>query len=180
MLYAILFLKGTEGTTSEDLASFFKNKVNDIEMGLKRINDYLIENSQPFVIKTINNKVRLTLSTDISKELNSLMDKKINIRLSKSTLETLTIIGYKQPITRMNIEKIRGVSSDYAIFKLINYDLIKESGRSNSPGRPRLFATTQKFLEVFDLNSISELPAMTHNFEKKAEETRELFLFDDK
>lgn len=78
--------------------------------------------------------------------------------LTDTMLETLSIIAYKQPVTRMDIEKIRGVSSDHAVNRLIEYGLIEEAGRLDAPGRPILFATTEQFLRVFGVSSISELP----------------------
>lgn len=78
--------------------------------------------------------------------------------LSESVLETLSIVAYKQPVTRGEIERIRGVKSDHAISKLIDYELIEEVGRLDAPGRPVLFATTEEFLRCFGVSSVSELP----------------------
>ena len=73
-------------------------------------------------------------------------------------METLSIIAYRQPITKMEIEKIRGVSSDHAVNKLVEYGLVYESGRLNAPGRPMLFATTDEFLRQFRVDSLDHLP----------------------
>lgn len=78
--------------------------------------------------------------------------------LSDSALETLSIVAYKQPVTRGEIERIRGVKSDHAIAKLMDYDLIEEIGRLDAPGRPVLFATTEEFLRCFGVSSVAELP----------------------
>ena len=78
--------------------------------------------------------------------------------LSDSVLETLSIVAYKQPVTRGEIERIRGVKSDHAIAKLMDYDLIEEIGRLDAPGRPVLFATTEEFLRCFGVSSVAELP----------------------
>ena len=75
-------------------------------------------------------------------------------------LEVAAIIAYKQPVTRQEIEKIRGVKSDHAINKLIEYDLIQEVGRLDVPGRPILFGTTEEFLRRFGINSLEALPEM--------------------
>jgi len=79
--------------------------------------------------------------------------------LTEVMLEVLSIIAYRQPTTRGEIEKIRGVSSDYAINRLIEYGLIEEAGRLDAPGRPILFKTTEEFLRKFGLSSVRELPA---------------------
>ena len=79
--------------------------------------------------------------------------------LTDVALETLSIIAYKQPITKLEIEKIRGVKSDHAVNRLIDYNLVYEVGRLDAPGRPALFATTEEFLRRFGVGSTSDLPA---------------------
>lgn len=80
--------------------------------------------------------------------------------LTDVLLETLSIIAYKQPVTKAEIEKIRGVSSDHAVSKLIEYNLICELGRLDAPGRPLLFGTTEEFLRCFGVNSLDNLPVL--------------------
>lgn len=80
--------------------------------------------------------------------------------LSDVVLETLSIIAYKQPITKLEIEQIRGVKSDHAVNRLIEYDLVYEVGRLDAPGRPALFATTEEFLRRFGVGSMEELPVI--------------------
>ncbi len=79
--------------------------------------------------------------------------------LSEVVLETLSIIAYKQPVTKLEIEKIRGVKSDHAVNKLVEYNLVYEVGRLDAPGRPALFATTEEFLRRFGIGSTQNLPA---------------------
>ena len=94
--------------------------------------------------------------------------------LTEVLLETLSIIAYKQPITRVEIEKIRGVSCDHAVSKLMEYNLVCELGRLDAPGRPLLFGTTEEFLRSFGVQSIEELPALStvqvEEFKQEAEE----------
>ncbi len=80
--------------------------------------------------------------------------------LTDVMLETLSIIAYKQPVTKLEIEKIRGVKSDHAVNRLIEYSLVHEVGRLDAPGRPALFATTEEFLRRFGIGSMENLPAM--------------------
>ena len=80
--------------------------------------------------------------------------------LTDVLLETLSIVAYKQPVTKAEIEKIRGVSSDHAVSKLVEYNLIQELGRLDAPGRPLLFGTTEEFLRCFGVNSIDNLPIL--------------------
>lgn len=94
--------------------------------------------------------------------------------LSEVMLETLSIIAYKQPVTKAEIEKIRGVKCDHAINKLVEYNLIQELGRLDAPGRPILFGTTEEFLRSFGVQAIGELPVLDpvkmEDFKAEAEE----------
>lgn len=98
--------------------------------------------------------------------------------MSDTLLETLSIIAYKQPITRLEIEKIRGVSCDHAVNRLIEFELIQELGRLDAPGRPLLFGTTEEFLRTFGVKSLEELPMIkpeqVEDFKQQAEEEAEL------
>ncbi len=94
--------------------------------------------------------------------------------LTEALLETLSIIAYKQPVTRLDIEKIRGVNSDRAVSRLVEFDLVMELGRLDAPGRPLLFGTTEQFLRSFGVKSLEELPQLgagkMEEFRAEAEE----------
>lgn len=94
--------------------------------------------------------------------------------LTDVQLETLSIIAYKQPVTKLEIEKIRGVKSDHAVNRLVEYNLVCEVGRLDAPGRPLLFGTTEEFLRRFSIHSLEELPSLNseqmENFKHEAEE----------
>ena len=96
--------------------------------------------------------------------------------LTDVLLETLSIIAYKQPVTKLEIEKIRGVKSDHAVNRLVEYNLVYEVGRMDAPGRPALFATTEEFLRRFGVGGLSDLPHMNPEQEEeiKAEVEEEL------
>ena len=100
--------------------------------------------------------------------------------LTDTLLETLSIIAYKQPITRTEIERVRGVSCDHAVNKLLEYGLIMELGRMDAPGRPLLFGTTEQFLRSFGVKSLEELPEIStlqiEEFRNQAEEEIQLSL----
>ncbi|MDY4596534.1 SMC-Scp complex subunit ScpB [Faecalimonas umbilicata] len=93
--------------------------------------------------------------------------------LTDVLLETLAIVAYKQPVTKIEIEKIRGVKSDHAVNKLVEYDLVCEVGRLDAPGKPLLFGTTEEFLRRFGVQSVEELPSIApeqlEDFKKEAE-----------
>lgn len=100
--------------------------------------------------------------------------------LTDVQLETLSIIAYKQPVTKLEIEKIRGVKSDHAVNKLIEYELVCECGRLDAPGKPILLGTTEEFLRRFSIHSIEDLPSLNpeqmENFKEEAEEEAQLKL----
>ena len=103
-----------------------------------------------------------------------------NMSLTDTLLETLSIVAYKQPVTKAEIEKIRGVSCDHAVNKLVEYNLICELGRLNAPGRPLLFGTTEEFLRSFGVKSIEDLPVIASDrleeFKREASEEVQLKL----
>lgn len=94
--------------------------------------------------------------------------------LSDTLMETLSIVAYKQPVTKLDVEKIRGVNCDHAINKLVEYGLVEEIGRLDAPGRPLLFGTTEQFLRSFGVGSLSELPELSalqvEEFKEQAEQ----------
>ena len=100
--------------------------------------------------------------------------------LTDVLLETLSIVAYKQPVTRLEIEKIRGVKSDHAVNRLVEYNLICEVGRLDAPGRPLLFGTTEEFLRSFGVQSLDDLPVVAPeqgaDFKAEAEEEAQLRL----
>ncbi len=100
--------------------------------------------------------------------------------LTDSLMETLSIIAYKQPVTRLDVERIRGVNSDHAVNRLIELELVMELGRMDAPGRPLLFGTTEQFLRSFGVKSLEELPRLNEGkweeFKQEAEEEANLSL----
>lgn len=100
--------------------------------------------------------------------------------LTDVVLETLSIIAYKQPVTKLDVERIRGVNCDHAINRLVEFDLVMELGRLDAPGRPLLFGTTEQFLRTFGVSSLEDLPALTpvevEEFKEQAEQEAALQL----
>lgn len=99
----------------------------------------------------------------------TLLKQKTKKRLSRAALETLSIVAYKQPVTRLDIELIRGVNSDYSVQKLLEKELVTIVGRSEKPGRPLLYATSPKFMDYFGLKSLRDLPKL-RDFDKSDSE----------
>lgn len=111
-------------------------------------------------------KLQLCSNPNYSEQVSAVLNPVKEKQLTKATLETLSIIAYKQPITKLEIEDIRGVSSDYAIDILEENNLIEVVGRKDSIGKPLLFGTTEEFLKRFELNDIADLPSYDEVLEK--------------
>lgn len=158
ILEGLLFLVGDEGLTCKQASQSMdipEKKVEELFEGLQK---YYTEDSRGFEIERYGEKYRFlskAIVHDTAKKLFSI--EKVS-KLSNAALETLAIIAYKQPITRVEIEEIRGVGADVMIRKLEARGFIKEDGRSDAPGRPFLYSVTDEFMDAFKLFSLDELP----------------------
>lgn len=126
----------------------------------KAINEMMVErneNSSGLIIKKYENKYQFSTRSDHEKYISNIV-KKSEKNLSNSSLETLSIIAYKQPITRAEIDKIRGVKSQSTIDSLLDKKLIKENGRLDKIGKPIIYVTTDSFLKYFNISSLDQLP----------------------
>ena len=130
----------------------------DVDNAVNEINKYYEENDRSFQIVRIANGYTFATKPEYAKYVGFLSTEKSKRRLSQAALETLAIIAYKQPITKPEIEQIRGVNSDYMINTLLEKNLITIKGRAETIGRPLLYSTTDEFLKYFGLNTIVDLP----------------------
>jgi segregation and condensation protein B len=144
-------IKGIDGEEIEITAK-------DIENVVDQLNTKYSESSQSFKIVKVANGYLFATSEEYAKYVGYLSSEKTRRRLSPAALETLSIVAYKQPITKPELETIRGVNSDHIINSLLEKNLITIKGRSESIGRPLLYATTDEFLKYFGLNTLSDLP----------------------
>ena len=108
----------------------------------------------------LEDKVQLCTKAEYYEYLIRLATRPKKPQLTNALMETLSIVAYKQPVTRIEIERIRGVKSDHAVNRLVEYELVKEVGRVNAPGRPILFGTTEEFLRRFGFGSKEEMPEL--------------------
>jgi segregation and condensation protein B len=131
---------------------------DDIENVVGELNNKYLETPNSFRILKIANGYVFATIEEYAKYVGYLSSEKTKRRLSPAALETLSIIAYKQPITKPELEKIRGVNSDHIVNSLLEKNLITIKGRSESVGRPLLYTTTEEFLKYFGLNNISDLP----------------------
>lgn len=119
-----------------------------------------LSNNSSFSIMEIADGYQFLSKPEFNETLSVLIQQRSNKKLSKSALETLSVIAYRQPITRGEMERIRGVNCDYAVRKLLEKELVTIKGRSPDVGRPLLYATSEKFMQHFGLKSIKELPKL--------------------
>lgn len=144
-------IKGIDGEDINITSDDIQNVVNEL-------NEIYEKNGRSFKIITVAEGYLFATRPENSKYLGYLSSEKSKRRLSQAALETLAIIAYKQPITKPEIEHIRGVNSDYILNTLLEKNLIAIKGRSETVGRPLLYATTDEFLIYFGLNKITDLP----------------------
>lgn len=130
----------------------------DVQNTVDELNSTYAQNNLAFNIVKVANGFAHATKHEYSKYVGYISSEKSKRRLSQASLETLAIIAYKQPITKPEIESIRGVNSDYILSALLEKKLITISGRSESVGRPLLYSTTKEFLKYFGLNSLNDLP----------------------
>ncbi|MGL5151550.1 MAG: SMC-Scp complex subunit ScpB [Clostridium sp.] len=158
-LEAMLFVSG-EPLSLRDLALNLEITPKFCEEILKEMmEDYEIE-ERGIKLISINGEYQLVTKAVHSDVIQRLLKKNKRQTLSQASLESLAIVAYKQPITRIDIDEIRGVKSESAITRLIEKELIKEVGRLEVPGRPILYGTTEEFLRQFGLDDLKELPTL--------------------
>jgi len=132
----------------------------DIEQGLTEVIGKYKSDIYSFEVAEISGGYQFLTKGAYHSTVGTYLKQKSKRKLSKSAMETLAIIAYKQPVTKSEIEKIRGVSCDYSIQKLLEKELVDIAGRSDAPGRPLLYVTSEKFMNYFGINSIKDLPKL--------------------
>jgi len=155
-LEALLFVSG-DGVEISDIINKWQVTDTQIEKAVEKLKERFNENFGIKIIK-YKNKIQLCSNPEFADEISLVLNPIRERNLSKATLETIAIIAYKQPITRLDIEQIRGVNSDYAIQTLLKHNLIEVVGRKDAVGKPLLFGTTDEFLKRFDLENLNNLP----------------------
>ncbi|SYZ72454.1 Segregation and condensation protein ScpB (modular protein) [Candidatus Zixiibacteriota bacterium] len=134
--------------------------VSDIDRAVTALNEKYMMNESSFRVRQVAGGYQLYIIEDYAGFVEDLLTRRRNLRLTRSALETLAIIAYRQPVTKIDIEMIRGVASDSVLHTLMERKLITLSGRAQSVGRPLLYRTTGEFLKYFSLNSLDDLPKM--------------------
>lgn len=179
VIEAVLFTMG-ESVEISKLAEVIEEDVKTTKVILQELNDEYAKEDRGIVLTQFDNAVQLCTKADMYEYLIKIAKSPRKMVLTDTVLETLSIIAYKQPVTRLEIERVRGVSCDHAVNKLLEYDLITELGRLDAPGRPLLFGTTEQFLRSFGVKSLEELPELNpvqlEEFKQQAEKEVQLEL----
>ncbi len=134
--------------------------VTAIEACIERLNESYSATGRSFRIAALAGGYRFLTLPQLEPTLKKMLSPKIQRKLSQSVLEVLAVIAYQQPVTRADIQQVRGVSPDYAVNKLLERGFIDVRGRADRPGKPLFYGTTREFLDFFNLHSLQDLPKL--------------------
>lgn len=174
-LEALLFVAPEPVSTSQ-LATVLQITPSEIEGGLNELTQQLTERG--IKLQRFRGKYQLTTTPEAAEIIETFLGLEATSKLSKAALEALAIVAYQQPVTRPQIDAVRGVNSDGVLKSLLNKGLIEEAGRAEGPGRPILYHTTTDFLQHFGLNNLDELPKLELDFEPDQEAEEQELLKD--
>ena len=155
---ALLFVAGEEGITARQIADLLSLPPTGVVQSLELAQKYQEDSDTSLCLMETASRYKLVTKADYASVLRDYSRTPMNQSLSRAALETLSIIAYKQPITRVEVDDIRGVNSSGAITKLLSFDLIREDGKKEVIGRPNLYVTTEYFLDYMGINHLEELP----------------------
>lgn len=169
---ALLFVAGEDGLRVRQLVELLSMSPTGVTQSLEKLAEkYQKDEDSSLALLETSNTYKIVTKQEFAELLREYSKAPINQSLSRAALETLSIIAYKQPITRMEVDEIRGVNSSGAISKLQIFDLIRENGKKEVLGRPNLYVTTDYFLDYMGINSLEELPIVEET-ELMAEESQ--------
>ncbi len=175
VLEGLLFVAGDDGVSASKLAEIMEIDSSEVLKLIDELSEDCKSESRGVQVKQFGDLYKFVTKEEHSKYYKKLVDEDISDSLSNSALEILAIVAYNQPITRVTIDEIRGVSCAHIVRKLVMKNLIKEVGKSELPGRPLLYGVTDQFLDYFGLKSLDDLPEI-----KVETESGEKELFDSK
>ena len=173
ILEGLLYVQGDIGLTLEQVMDILNIGEEDAKNLIYKLKNSYEDSNRGLRINYLGNTFKLTTKEEHKEYYQRLLENPKNNVLSNSALETLAIIAYNEPITRVEIDELRGVDSSYIVRRLLAKGLIKECGKSELPGKPTLYKTTDDFLDYFGLSSINELPSL----DTLEEDNSEQYLF---
>ena len=177
-LESLLFVAGDEGLSTEEIMSLLQVTPLEAHHLISQLNErYDSQADTGLTIIETRQRFQLATKKDYSELIRQYATSPFSSRLSQAALETLAIVVYKQPITRIEIDEIRGVQSSGMLQRLLIRGLVKEIGRAETPGRPIIYGTTDYFMNYFGLKDLDELPSAEALFEMQ-DESFDLFSHD--
>ncbi len=175
ILEGLLFISGDDGITISELLKVLEIDEEKLNYIINNLKEEFENEKHGIRLERSGDTLKLVTKLEYKEYYKKIVDVDSDM-LSNAALETLAIVAYNQPLTRGMVDEVRGVDSSYNIRKLVLKGLIEEKGRSELPGRPILYGTTDKFLDHFGLSSISELPKI----EEQEQVSEEVDLFESK
>ena len=175
VLEGLLFVAGDDGISLEEASYILELERSAVRQLLDELKKRLEDENSGLELLLTASHYKLVTKASLKSYIEKYAVSPYSSQLSQASLETLAIIAYKQPVTRVDIESIRGVQSSGSIQKLLLRDLIEEAGRLDSPGRPKLYKTTAYFMDYFGLESLDALPNASDLFDLDSEEASQLF-----
>lgn len=179
VLEGLLFVVGEDGLTLEQLVEITNCSMDEVKGALSTLRVEYEKQNRGVRIHFLGDRFKLTTKQEHRKFYQKLIEVPGANTLSQAALETLAIIAYNQPITRIQVDEIRGISSSQMIRKLVAKNFVKEVGRSELPGRPLLYKTTSEFLDYFGLATVDDLPKF-EDFTTVSEKEDEVDLYHSK
>ncbi len=158
IIEGLLYVQGDQGLTIKEVSDILEISEDDAKQLILSLKQDYIDEDRGLRINYLGNSFKLTTKEEHKEYFKKLLENPQNNTLSNQALETLAIIAYNEPLTRIDVDEIRGVDSVYVMRRLLAKGLIKECGRSDKPGHPILYKTTDEFLDYFGLASKEELP----------------------
>ena len=175
VLEGLLFVAGDDGISLEEASYILELERSAVRQLLDELKKRLEDENSGLELLLTASHYKLVTKASLKSYIEKYAVSPYSSQLSQASLETLAIIAYKQPVTRVDIESIRGVQSSGSIRNLLLRDLIDEAGRLETPGRPKLYKTTAYFMDYFGLESLDALPDASDLFDLDSEEANQLF-----
>lgn len=170
VLEGLLFVVGDEGLTINQICDSLEVDENEAKELLLKLKQSYDSDERGIRVSFLGNAFKLTTKSEHKDFYQKLLLNEETNTLSDAAMETVAIIAYHQPITRSEVDNLRGVSTSQIIRKLVAKGLIKEVGKSTLPGRPNMYGTTHEFLDYFGISTLDELPALPQEEDQKDEE----------
>lgn len=171
ILEGLLFVVGEDGLTLKQISDVLEISEEDASLLVGELKNKYLDDNRGLRIDFLGNRLKLTTKVEHKDYYKKLLQREDSNELSQAALETLAIIAYNEPVTRIRLDALRGVSTSQMVRKLVAKGFVKEAGRSDAAGRPILYETTNEFLDYFGLATIDDLPSINDFLEENSEDS---------